>query len=103
MPDPVIVLPPNRNLEPDVLAIAREMLPRGFQLRVVGADRLAEDPDRARLGPHEADDQPQERRLAAAVRPGDRDELARGHLEGGVLEDRPPRVVAERDAIELDR
>ena len=42
MPDPVIVLPPNRNLEPDVLAIAREMLPRGFELRVVGADRLAE-------------------------------------------------------------
>jgi hypothetical protein len=29
MPDPVIVMPPSRNLEPDVVAIARQMLPRG--------------------------------------------------------------------------
>src|SRR5262245_54970318 len=42
MPDPVILMPPNHNLEPDVIAIAREMLPRGFELRLVTADGLAE-------------------------------------------------------------
>jgi phosphoglycerate dehydrogenase-like enzyme len=41
MSDPVIVLPPNRNLEPDVVAIARRLLPRGFDLRLVTADELA--------------------------------------------------------------
>jgi phosphoglycerate dehydrogenase-like enzyme len=43
MPDPVILMPPSRNLEPDVVAIARQMLPRGFELRLVPADRLAEE------------------------------------------------------------
>ena len=42
MPDPVILMPPNRNLEPDVVAIGREMLPPGFDLRLVPADRLAD-------------------------------------------------------------
>ena len=42
MSDPVIVMPPNRNLEPDVLAIARQMLPSGFELRLVPTERLAE-------------------------------------------------------------
>ena len=42
MPDPVILMPPNRNLEPDVVAIGREMLPPGFELRLVPADRLAD-------------------------------------------------------------
>jgi phosphoglycerate dehydrogenase-like enzyme len=42
MPDPVILMPPSRNLEPDVVAIARQMLPRGFELRLVGAERLSE-------------------------------------------------------------
>ena len=42
MSDPVIVMPPNRNLEPDVLAIARQMLPAGFELRLVPTERLAE-------------------------------------------------------------
>ena len=42
MPDPVILMPPNRNLEPDVVAIGREMLPPGFELRLLPADRLAD-------------------------------------------------------------
>ena len=42
MSDPVILMPPNRNLEPDVVAIARQMLPSGFELRLVPADRLAD-------------------------------------------------------------
>ncbi len=43
MPDPVILMPPSRNLEPDVLGIAREMLPSGFELRLVSAERLADE------------------------------------------------------------
>jgi phosphoglycerate dehydrogenase-like enzyme len=43
MPDPVILMPPSRNLEPDVLGIAREMLPPGFELRLVSAERLADE------------------------------------------------------------
>jgi phosphoglycerate dehydrogenase-like enzyme len=42
MPDPVILMPPNRNLEPDVVAIGRQMLPPGFELRLVPADRLGD-------------------------------------------------------------
>jgi phosphoglycerate dehydrogenase-like enzyme len=41
MSDPVILLPPNRNLEPDVIAIACRLLPPGFELRLVTADGLA--------------------------------------------------------------
>ena len=42
MPDPVIVMPPSRNLEPDVVAIGRKMLPAGFELRLVSAEQVAE-------------------------------------------------------------
>src|SRR5262245_22639825 len=41
MSDPVILLPPNRNLEPDVVAIGRRLLPPGFELRLVPAEGLA--------------------------------------------------------------
>ena len=41
MSDPVILLPPNRNLEPDVVAIGRRLLPPGFELRLVSAEGLA--------------------------------------------------------------
>jgi phosphoglycerate dehydrogenase-like enzyme len=41
MSDPVILLPPNRNLEPDVVAIGRRLLPPGFELRLVAAEGLA--------------------------------------------------------------
>ena len=41
MSDPVILLPPNRNLEPDVVAIGRRLLPPGFELRLVTAEGLA--------------------------------------------------------------
>jgi phosphoglycerate dehydrogenase-like enzyme len=43
MRDPVIVVPPSRNLEPDVLEIARDMLPPRFELRLVSAERLADE------------------------------------------------------------
>jgi phosphoglycerate dehydrogenase-like enzyme len=43
MPDPVILMPPSRNLEPDVVAIARQMLPPGFDLRLTTGERLAEE------------------------------------------------------------
>jgi phosphoglycerate dehydrogenase-like enzyme len=43
MADPVILMPPSRNLEPDVLAIGRAMLPSGFELRLVDAERLADE------------------------------------------------------------
>jgi len=42
MADPVIVMPPSRNLEADVVAIARQMLPPGFELRLIPADRLSD-------------------------------------------------------------
>ena len=42
MPDPVIVVPPDRHLEPDVVAIARQMLLPGFELRLVPGEGLAE-------------------------------------------------------------
>ena len=41
MSDPVILLPPNRNLEPEVIAIGRRLLPPGFDLRQVTAEGLA--------------------------------------------------------------
>ena len=43
MADPVILMPPSRNLEPDVLGIARAMLPPGFELRLVSTERLADE------------------------------------------------------------
>ena len=47
---------------------------------------LAADPDLAGVGPVERADQVEERALAAARRPGERDELARVELERDVLE-----------------
>ncbi len=43
MADPVILMPPSRNLEPDVVAIGRQMLPPGFELRLVPAERLTQE------------------------------------------------------------
>jgi phosphoglycerate dehydrogenase-like enzyme len=42
MPDAVIVMPPSRNLEPDVVAIGRQMLPPGFELCLVRAEALSD-------------------------------------------------------------
>jgi len=42
MPDPVILMPPSRNLEPDVVAIARQMLPPGLELRLIPAEALTD-------------------------------------------------------------
>ena len=46
----------------------------------------AEDPDRARVGPDQPEQHPQERRLAGAVGPEDAVDLARGHAEGDVVD-----------------
>jgi phosphoglycerate dehydrogenase-like enzyme len=40
MPKPVIVLPENPNLEPDVLAIGRDLLPPEFELELVSSAEL---------------------------------------------------------------
>ena len=52
---------------------------------------LVEDPDRAGVGPDQAEEHPQERRLAGAVGPEDPVDLARGHADGDVVDgaDRP--------------
>jgi hypothetical protein len=41
MADPVIAVPPRRNLEPDVVAVARRLLLPGIELRLVPAEGLA--------------------------------------------------------------
>jgi hypothetical protein len=66
------------------------------------ADRLSEDADRPALGAVQTHDHSQKGGLAAAVRACDRDELTLGDRECDVVEDRPARVVAERDVLELD-
>jgi hypothetical protein len=50
MADPVVVMPPCRNLEPDVVAVARRLLPPGIELRLVPAEGLAEAPRPRRVG-----------------------------------------------------
>src|SRR5581483_1988008 len=66
-------------------------------------DPLAGDEDRAGVGPVERADQVQERALAAARGPRDRDELARLDREGDVAEgDDPPVLEGLRDAVEDD-
>ena len=66
------------------------------------ARRLAEHAHGALARALEPEHEPQQRRLAAAVRPRDRDELARRDRERDVLEHADPGPVAERDAVELD-
>ena len=65
--------------------------------------RLAEEESLARRWTLEPERQPHQRRLAAAVRPCDRNELARLDGEADVLDDRLTAVVGERDVAELDR
>ena len=62
----------------------------------------AEDAHRSRCRALETEHEPEQGRLAAAVRPGDRDELAGADRERDVLEHPDARPVAERDAVELD-
>ena len=64
---------------------------------------LAEEESFAGRGTLEAESQAHQRRLAAAVRPGDRDELAGLNREAHVLEHRAAAVVGERDVAQLDR
>ena len=64
------------------------------------ADVLAVDRDRAGVDVVEAEQQPRQRRLAGAARPDHRDCRARRDREVDVVQDRPPRVVAEVDVPE---
>ena len=66
------------------------------------AGRLAEHAHRARARALEPEHEPEQRRLAAAVRAGDRNELARRDRERDILEHADAGPVAERDAVELD-
>ena len=66
------------------------------------AGGLAEHAHGALARALEPEHEPQQRRLAAAVRPCDRDELARRDRERDVLEHADAGPVAERDAVELD-
>ena len=50
----------------------------------------------------EAEEDPHERRLPAAVRPGDRHELTFAKLQVDALEHALPRPIAEGDILELD-
>ena len=67
---------------------------------VAGSPKRRASPDDGRSRPSASAHQ---RRLAAAVRPGDRDELARLDGEADVLEHGPAPVVGERDVAQLDR
>jgi hypothetical protein len=64
---------------------------------------LAEEECGAFRRPFEPEDDPHERRLAAAVRARDGDELALADAEVDVFEDALSGPVTERDALELDR
>jgi hypothetical protein len=71
---------------------------------VAGADVVGRLPEEPRLTPGrllEPERDAQERRLAASVRTGDRDELTRADREIDVLQDERPSGIGERDAIEL--
>ena len=65
--------------------------------------RLAVEQYAARRRPLQFEEEPEEGRLAAAVRPGDGHELALLDAEVDVLEHRLLGPVAEADAVELDR
>ena len=65
--------------------------------------RFAEQRHLAARGSLEPKREPEERRLAAAVRAGDRDELAGGDLQLDVVEHRRPLRIGEVDVVELDR
>ena len=65
--------------------------------------RLSEQAHVARRRARETEGEPHERRLAAAVRPGHRDELALLDREVDVREHRLTGAVREADLRELDR
>ena len=64
--------------------------------------RLAEEERLARRRPLETEHEAHQRRLAAAVRAGDRDELACFDSEVHVREHGAATVVGERDVAQLD-
>src|SRR5438093_876286 len=66
------------------------------------AAELVEEAGAAAARPLEPHDEPYERRLSAAVRPREGDELALRDLEVHVAEDVRSVPVAEGDALELD-
>src|SRR5262249_8803708 len=84
----------------------REVLKDDTAIGPGGADRLALDEDLAGLRGEKTADEVQPRRLAAAGRSEQRDELPRAHIERDVLEreHRPPgrRAIAMAHAIDDD-
>ena len=66
------------------------------------ACRRSEDPHGSRRRALETEHEAEQRRLAPAVRAGDRDELAGVDRERDILENTNAGPVAERDAVELD-
>ncbi len=67
------------------------------------ADVLAVDQDAAARDFVETKQQPRNRRLAGARRPDNGDGVPGGDLEAQAFEDRPRRLVGERDVVETDR
>ena len=70
--------------------------------RIAARHRSAEDADRARAWPDEAEHRLDQRRLAGAVGAEHADEFALGDVERDVGEDRPA-ADRERDVLERDR
>src|SRR2546430_1705081 len=64
---------------------------------------VAEEADTPGVRALEPEDQPEQRRLTTAVRPGDRDELACFDLEAHVAKHRLSGQVREAHSVELDR
>jgi hypothetical protein len=73
----------------------------GALVRRHGGDRPAVDIDLAGARLDEAGDHAEDRRLARAARPQQRDEGAAAHREGDVV-DRDGTAVALGDAVDLD-
>ena len=66
------------------------------------ADILPVDQDAAAGDVVEAKQQPRDRGFSRARRPDNRNSAARRHLEADALQDRPRRLIGERDILEAD-
>jgi hypothetical protein len=108
--DGVAVVASERPDEPSARDPARRDELAHRQRRVDAGDRtLREIPEVLRVELHstrhrflETEDESQQRRLAAAVRSRDRDELASTDLEGDIAENERAVPVGERDVVESD-
>ena len=89
-----------RRVRADARALGEVADPRAVAER---RGRLAEEQHASARRPLEPEREPQQRRLAAAVRAGDRDELAVLDAQVDAGEHRPAARVGEVDAVELER